>query len=812
MAIKSIRVAAVLIALGASAADVSYPYTPGNTNPGAGVTIAFDGDNVTSLTVTPTDGGTVTLTGNPVTFADGATITLASSGTVSFAEKVTTLGALTIVRGDEAYCVWTGSALTDTAVSTGVNAAFRGLSRDDLVDSSLVVVGAADGPCPGRFHYVDGPSSGIYTLNIVRPDYTFSIRPQLSQENNVITKVRCITGSRSSQFAEWSDKNNMWPDKTLNHYCSTATANNSKVTRIDNVSAMKLTKIIIRRKGMAEKVWVRFDGGATLGGTTSIGVGVEAVLAASKGSDAAMLDYPITGDGDFRIVTRTSATDASAYFEPFITTTSWQVLAENCSLSALSSLSGRMLGGSHNYSDYASVGGTPCDAYWIKYDPVTDTATCQFQWGKSDYDNVKVVKASLKQNGANVEIKATSAGYKPKSSNPLGSDFSSVDLTGSVATSVDTSGYGIHMITATFAGVANKGVAKLNSTMNTMSGSTLTFDGSNGPLYATVTNRNAFPICGAVNIGTNADVSLHVKGMGLSEGISGGSSRLCVQRGGILRRGIVGGNGQIGVYQDFVVDGGIYSSEVYNVYQNFVTLMNGGHITGDIMPRTVYSYTPHYWRVRGTSPSFIDNGINVFGAAGASDGKSKRFMFDVADVTGNDDVDCTVAKITNTDSPAYRFPYFRFEKLGAGTMLLAGDGKDMRLETYVSGGTFLLGASGIVTNEFVLCGGNLAAVDGAQNNNIGALTVSNACTIAVGAGGSLSFKSFTAGEDLATKSIVIDAPMAGNVFKFDTALTAEQRRYFRWKDDTDATKLWKVKQDSNGYLHPLSAGTVIGIY
>ena len=412
------------------------------------------------------------------------------------------------------------------------------------------------------------------------------------------------------------------------------------------------------------------------------------------------------------------------------------------------------------------------------------------------------MKASLKQNGANVEIKATSAGYKPKSSNPLGSDFSSVNLTGSIATSVDTSGYGIHMITATFAGVANKGVAQLNSTMNTMFGSMLTFDGSNGPLYATVTNKNAFPICGAVNIGTNADVSLHVKGMGLHEGISGGSSRLCVQRGGILRRGIANGNGQIGVYQDFVIDGGIYSSEVYNVYQNFVTLMNGGRITGDIMPRTVYGYSPHYWRVRGTSPSFIDNGINVFGAETASSGKSKRFMFDVADVTGNDDVDCTVAKITNTDSPAYRFPYFRFEKLGAGTMLLAGDGKDMRLETYVSGGTFLLGASGIVTNEFVLCGGNLAAVAGAKNDNIGALSVSSACTITVGEGGSLAFASFAPDAELARKSITIDAPITGDVLKFNSKLSGAQLAKFRWKDPVNEGKYLGVGQDANGYLHP----------
>ena len=46
------------------AADASCPYTAGNTNPGVGVTITYDGENnITSLTATPTDGGTITIKG-----------------------------------------------------------------------------------------------------------------------------------------------------------------------------------------------------------------------------------------------------------------------------------------------------------------------------------------------------------------------------------------------------------------------------------------------------------------------------------------------------------------------------------------------------------------------------------------------------------------------------------------------------------------------------------------------------------------------------------------------------------------------------
>ncbi|MBQ3288055.1 MAG: hypothetical protein IJH50_01425 [Kiritimatiellae bacterium] len=812
MNIKSIVVAASLMALCASASDVSYPYASGDTSLGDGAVVLTYEEGTTdvkTLTATPTDGGTVSITGDAMTFADDAAITLSTSGTVSFASMVTTLGKLSLSRSDGAYVVWTGKALTPSTTASGVEV-FAGLNRDtDLEHSSIVFVGGADGPCPGRFHYVSGPSSGIYTLNNVRPDYTYSIRPQLSG-NSPITGVRCITGSRSQQFVEYPD-GSLWNSKGAEHYCGESQAVPGG-TRIGNTSDLKLTKIIVRKKGMSEKVWVRFDGGVALGGETSVGAGVEAVIGASEGDGAVTLACPITGNGDVRIATSTATTAfaGTSYFEPFINT-SWQILATNRSLSALTSLSAHMLGGSHNYVAYADVGGTPTDAYYIKYNPDSNTATCQFQYWTGS--GLKFVKAQLRQNGVNVEIKGVAAGYYTNSqynyNNNEPHDFDNDSNNANFATSATASGYGIHYITATFAGATGMGVARLESTMNAMFGSILTFDGSNGPLHVTVTNQNAFPICGVVNVGTNADVALRVKGLGLTSGVSGGTSKIVVQRGGILSRG-GGANGQIGTYQDFVLDGGTYESIDYNVYQSYITLMNGAHMIGASPPRTVYSYSPQYWRVRGTSPSFIDNGINIYGSGTASGGESKRFRIDVADVTGDDDVDCTVSKIFHNDGNQQRFSYFRFEKLGAGTMLLAGSGLAVKLETFVSGGTFLLGASGIATNEFVLCGGNLA-VAANVTNNIGALTVSNACTIAVGTGGSLSFASFTADEGLQPKAITIDAPLEGNVIKFDTTLTDEERNLFRWKDSAAPTGARRVDQDANGYLHPHSGGMLIFI-
>ena len=79
-------------------------------------------------------------------------------------------------------------------------------------------------------------------------------------------------------------------------------------------------------------------------------------------------------------------------------------------------------------------------------------------------------------------------------------------------------------------------------------------------------------------------------------------------------------------------------------------------------------------------------------------------------------------------------------------------------------------------------------------------------------GGSLSFASFTASEELESKAITIEAPLTGNVLRFgndDTALSSAQRAYFRWRDPTEETVFYRVKIDEQGYVHPRKNGTAV---
>ena len=134
---------------------------------------------------------------------------------------------------------------------------------------------------------------------------------------------------------------------------------------------------------------------------------------------------------------------------------------------------------------------------------------------------------------------------------------------------------------------------------------------------------------------------------------------------------------------------------------------------------------------------------------------------------------------------------------------------DLKMESKLYGGTLLLAGDNIMTNEVQFLGGNLA-VDAGKSNSLGALTASKPGTITVGEGGSLTFASFAPDAGLAVKSILIDAPLTGNTLKFSTDISS-YKGYFRWKDATDASVRYRVKQDADGYLHPAMGGTYISV-
>ena len=836
-----------------------------------GVALECDADgNITSLTANLTDGGTIAITGDPMTFADGATITLASSGTVSFAQKVTTLGATTLARGDDAYRSWTGAAMTTADPSTP---AFPDIYTNDTISAAdvantwecihVVGGGASDTSgklSAGRYDRIAGQigSGSFVTLNRTTVAFTYSIRVQLSPKANG-TYVRCRTGVRSPRRGLYPDLEDRWPTADLWDQNSTTLWGAGLVARADRgiwgtiydsganagkndaqvyggtwlgyTSAMGLNTVILKRKSaVGGSMKVRFDGGAELGGTTTIPFGMEAIVAVSNGDGAGTFANTITGTGDFTLVPRASSATPSAYMDGFISM-SWQVFAANCVLSSMTPTEGYMLGGSQTDQ-------VKCTVVGYRYDPTNDTATCQFHW-KRGATSAKYVAAKFRQNGPNVEIAGVGYGYTEVGTGGASAypAFGTVEFpqkkvktaayevknwTASVATLKEpgleyvadncTSGYGIRKITATFNG--GSGVATISGDIKTLYGGKFTTAGANGArMITSVTSANGLPAAGEAHV---SDGTLLLAAPDTPPG--GGTTKVIVHSSGDLRNDT---RWQLGNpnCQELVLDGGTLftgsgtSSE--SLYLHYVTLSNAT-LKGTWSPRVAYTSTYCWWRVIGTEPSTILDGgnywLNVYGGNDAASARSGKcaFRIEVADVTGDDEADFIVPALRGAAGRAdNNYQWFWLEKYGPGTMKVKNNSKDLKMESKLYGGTLLLAGDNIMTNEVQLLGGGIA-VDAGKSNSLGALTAEKPGTITVGAGGSLSFASFAPNANLAKKSIIIDAPMEGNVLRIGgTRLTSAQLSHFRWKDAEDTTKLCRVAQDEDGYLHPLPHGMAL---
>ena len=861
---KRLMIAAMMAGAFTCAADSSYTYTVGDAGSGA-VTITYDGDtpNIKTLTANTT-GDTISISGDPITFADGATITLASSGTVSFAQKVTTLGATTLARGDDAYRTWTGAAMTtsntvsslafpDICTNTTVTAA-------DIADTweCIHVVGGAPASdsgagklSAGRYDRITGSigSGAFTTLNRSDVAFTYSIRVQLTPQADGLY-VRCRTGVRSPRRGLYPDLEDRWPTADLWEHDNTSLWGADKAAREDRgffgastsdatsyhgqwlnyTSAMGLNTVILKRKNaVGGPMKVRFDGGAELGGTTTIPFGMEAIVAVADGDGAGTFSNTITGTGDFTLVPAAPSSDTVAVYmgDDFIST-SWKVLAQNRLLSSLASIEGYMHGASHTTCD-------KCEKVFYHYDPTNDTATCQFQKYRNATSS-KYVVAKLRQNGPNVEIAGvgytyTEAGTGGASVYPAfgtvefptatvtKNEYKTINWTTSVATRKDqsgdystsnlTSGYGIRKVTATF--TAGSGVATISGDIKTLYGGKFTTAGANGAkMITSVTSANGLPAAGEAHV---SDGTLRLAASGTP---GGGTTKIIVHSGGVFRNATAWQLGNPS-YQDVVLDGGTLFTDSEAFYIYYATLSNAV-LHGTYSPRVGYNSSFGYWRVIGTEPTTVLDGgnywINTYGFKDAATARSNNcaFRVEVQDVTGDDEADFIVPALrggAGRTSAVYDFIWFWFEKYGPGTMKVKGNSKDLKMESKLYGGTLLLAGDNIMTNEVQFLGGSIAVEAGKHNDNFGALTASKPGTITVGAGGSLGFASFTPGAGLVKESILIDAPLTGNALKFNADIN-RYKGYFRWKDGDERHR---ICQDEQGFLHPdmWGRGTAISI-
>ena len=828
-----------------AAAETTYEWTGGDASLGNGaVVVSCDGSgNVTNVVASPATGETIVLSGGGMALAAGAKITLSATGTLSFAMNVAAAGAVTLARGDDAYVVWTGAALTEPIPSDNTQwpLAFPGFKTDDL--DFLRIVSTAGTPAAGRYDRVEGPEGNkFWTFNRVTAAHVYSLRVDLQDRDEGIY-ARCRTGIRSPRFGLYTEAEEKdWETRNLFNYflrkpimadCGFYGYQTDPDTYggvwVSRISALGVTKIIARRKGAGDGTAViRFDGGASFGGTATIDAGVEAVVAVSEGDGAVTLANGVAGDGDIRFVSMpaTSAYTGSTYLDGFISSTNWIVIGENRSLATLTGITGKMLGGSHNGNTSSP---SSCGTFFYRYDAATDTATVQFQYKRTvNPPTTKYVQAKLRQNGPNVEIAGVGYGYAEPG--VYGTEFPTRLVTTDdytikmwntrVAEFTDPSlgfvnnnylgGYGICHVTATFGGESRRGYATIAGDMAGLVGGRMTLESSGPQVWMTVKSVNGLPTGGEAVATSNTLLRLDTP-LTSDAGISAGTTRLVARDGGVIHSTK---HWQLRSTQDIALYDATLLVNGSAQYLDFITLSGG--VISNTYPRSVLNQPLNNWRVIGTKPSVIQSGINIYGQANQSDyewiiANGRSLHLDVHDVTGDDGVDLTVASLrgaADRTSDRETYAWFALEKRGAGTVLLTGDGKEVRHPATIACGTFMFGASGIMTNGFILAGGNVAAAAG-TTNALGALTANAAGTISVGADGMLAFESFSAGDGLTNGAVVVDAPLRGNSVRFGTSsagLTAAQLAKFAWKDGEER---YRVQIDGNGYIHPDMSGVVI---
>lgn len=251
----------------------------------------------------------------------------------------------------------------------------------------------------------------------------------------------------------------------------------------------------------------------------------------------------------------------------------------------------------------------------------------------------------------------------------------------------------------------------------------------------TVTQNGAIPTNGVVDVWKDGVILANVSGLGAEQGISDGWFDITIRKGGEFRTQN-GRSGGFNYAQLVEIDGGTLcfdyedtsSTGNANRYVRYLTLLNGGVLTGKKVRVGNSSSNMPYWHVAGTSPSTNDIRLILVGL-----GSTRGFKFDVDDVAEGVDLVCNKNVETLNDSS-----YCDFVKEGAGTMemnakfeLLGGKA------ICVYGGTLLLGAnsgfSGTSKNVELKNGGTLAKKGGAQafgtlavNDNGGTLELSSA--------------------------------------------------------------------------------------
>ena len=322
------------------ASATTLPWSQGATELDGKIVITYDTtetDKIKTLVATPADGETLTVTGDPMTFATGATISMAAEGSLVFANDVTADGALSLDRTDGAYDSWTATttSISDSKGyclrSSGGSIVFENKNYQDwelvgafaFADAKLTrpvanqklgnhsAVSADDPKGVWTYTNLGGAyrrlatsevtaNSIFYRFNRWTGEYTYSIRIRLLQSsngNNIVAYLASgVCGKKFGRYPEmslWNSGHAYWSGWYGNSGDST------HPTCFGSPVALGVNRLVIRKNG-SDVATVGFSGEVSLGGRTDVALGVKLAVLPKGGSAFAAPVFSGEGDVEFQ--------------------------------------------------------------------------------------------------------------------------------------------------------------------------------------------------------------------------------------------------------------------------------------------------------------------------------------------------------------------------------------------------------------------------------------------------------------------------------------------------------------------------------
>ena len=796
---------------------------------GGKVTFTYvDGANtISGITATPTDGETISLSGDEMNFAANATIDIAAEGELKLTNALNCAGHLYVNGSGDSTVKWHDGLASNLYDATQAllptnrfETMFTNMNLDDWEPVAFEGKELKNRPNPDpekslytswafpnnfNAHYfqrrtVDGVKQMEVQLVYSSSESRKSIRILLQQNgSDVEGKVlEAYTGGNTNVATQTIEESLLDPDSTIETYGVACPGTKSgygvselTMRRIrpgarlylDNEVTIPSSKRIVVATNACVLGRVGANTASDSGGGFKLGVDTQGTFTFdSPGKDrAGFVKGTLNGVGvlTYEGTDTMSDTPFENYYKNALPTTKGVWEADLRFIFDLTNASIKVV------DPKLIVSGTSMDArtanlYWLKdttkagdADP---SALAQFQVTFGNDIVCAYVRYYQGGGGTSLYAQLMKAFTAPKKTYPRGTDFDTIPEKDKTEVAVDpngssaTDGLGAYQMRTYFSVPSGRYVTMTAPGTNTQASVNSRFRISGSDVRSSVFRANctgALPIKGKVEIENGGYLQMLVAGVN-QKGYNGGAAEFLVRKGGYLctyKQDPFNDAAKIFLDGGTLRVGAALSATDSGPYLHNLVMKDGARVIGKRLRAGNRTATPTYV-VCGTEPSQCDANIQMQGRSADTDYSPLQLR--VADVTGDDEPDFVLNGCIE-DYPEHNCP---FRKLGPGTVLMNGE-HHLKASVSLEDGAWKLGKSGLTnvsgqnTTGFVLAGGSLVAAAGTENT---IETLSNGAsggTLKLEAGAKLTINELSL--DAAKGKVVIDGDLSQKVLRVGTS-------------------------------------------